>query len=114
MKNSGIKHKLVPPHNHRDNLTKRTIRTFENHFIAGLTSVDPDFPIREWDRLVNQAEITLNLLRASRANPKLSAYAYLFGQFDWNATPLVPPVTKILVHAKLLQRPTWAPHGEEG
>jgi len=37
------------------------------------------------DRLLEQAFLTLNLLRASKVNPKLSAYAYLFGNFDFNS-----------------------------
>jgi hypothetical protein len=44
----------------------RTSRTFKNHFIAGLSSADDQFPMRLWDRLIPQAEITLNLLRQSR------------------------------------------------
>ena len=54
---------LTPPHIHRINVARRTIRTFKNHFIAGLATIDPTFPIREWDRLLPQAEITLNLLQ---------------------------------------------------
>ena len=56
----------------------------------------------------------MNLLRASRINPKLSAWVYLFGEFDYMKTPLAPPGTKCLVHAKISQRGTWAPSGEEG
>ena len=82
---------FVPPHQHRANLAERAIQTFKHHFKACLASLDPDFPAREWDRLLVQSELTLNLLRAARANPKLSAWAYLFGQFDYNKTPLVPP-----------------------
>ena len=33
-----------------------------------------------WDQLLPQAEITLNLLRASRLNPKVSAWAQLHGE----------------------------------
>ena len=79
------------------------------HFKAGLATIDSNLPIREWDRLIKQAEITLNLLRSSRANPKLSAYTYLFGQFDYNKTPIVPPGTRVLVHDKSDKRSTWAP-----
>ena len=64
---------------HRRNAAERAIQTFKDHFIAGLASVDPQFPIQEWDRLLPQATITLNLLRNARVNPKLSSYAYLFG-----------------------------------
>jgi hypothetical protein len=38
------------------------IRTFKEHFVAGLSSVDPKFTLHVWYRLVPQAEITLNLL----------------------------------------------------
>ena len=102
---------LVPPHIHRRNAAERAIRTFKNHFIAGLASTDKLFPLHLWDRLVPQAEITLNLLRNSRLHPHLSAYSHLFGQFDFNQTPLAPPGTKVLIHEKPRQRPTWAPHG---
>ena len=68
-------YQLVPPHTHRRNLAERAIQTYKNHFKAGLASVNPNFPLSEWDRLLEQANITLNLLRSSRVNPKLSAYS---------------------------------------
>ena len=68
---------LVPPHTHRANVAERAIQTFKSHFTVGLASLDPAFPIAEWDRLLEQAFITLNLLLTARSNPKLSSYAYL-------------------------------------
>ena len=68
-----IKYQLTPPNIHRINAAERAIRTFKNHFIAGLATIDPEFPILEWDWLLLQAETTLNLLRTSRINLKLSA-----------------------------------------
>ena len=105
---------LVPPHSHRRNAAERAIRTFQNHFIAGLCSVDKDFPIHLWDRLLPQALLTLNLLRGSRLNPKLSAYAQLFGFFDFNRTPIAPPGIRVLAHAKPATRTTWSPHALDG
>jgi hypothetical protein len=112
MKN--ISYQLVPPHIHRTNLAERAIQTFKNHFKAGFASVDPKFPAREWDRLLPQAVLTLNLLRSSRNNPRLSAHAYLFGEFNFNATPLAPPGTKVLLHKKPDDRTSWGPHGRQG
>ena len=103
---------LVPPKTHRRNAAERAIQTFKNHLKAGLSILDPNFPVREWDRIILQAELTLNLLRASRVNPKLSAWAYLFGQFNYNTTPIVPPGTKVVVHLKPEERSTWSPNGE--
>lgn len=58
--------------------------------------MDPTFPVVEWDRLLPQAMITLNLLRSARINPNLLAHAYLFGELNCNATLLAPPGTKVL------------------
>ena len=96
----------VPPHQHRANVAEQAIGTFKDHMKACLATLDPDFPLREWDRLLLQIELTLNLLHTSKVNPKLSAYAFIFGQFDYNKTPLVPPGTKVVAHNKPSQRPS--------
>jgi hypothetical protein len=110
----NLKYQLVPPHIHRRNAAERAIRTFKNHFIAGLCSAAEDFPLRLWDKLLPQAELTLNLLRASRVDPTISAYEAINGPFDYNATPLAPPGCKIVVHEKPGQRASWDPHGVIG
>ena len=104
-------YQFVPPHSHRRNAAKRAIQTWKNHFGAGLATCDPDFPISEWDRLCDQADLTLNLLRSSHRHPKLSAYACLYGNFDFNRSPIAPPGTKVVIHETPNQRSTYAPHG---
>ena len=111
MHEQNVDYQLVPPGTHRRNAAERAIRTFKNHFIAGLSSVDPKFPLNLWDKLIPQALITLNLLRGSRLNPKLSAYAQVNGPFDFNKTPIAPPGTRVLVHEKPTLRGSWDPHG---
>jgi hypothetical protein len=61
-----------------------------------------------------QAVITLNMLRTSRINPKLSAATHIFGQYDFNRAPLAPPGTRIIAHETPERRRTWAPHGQDG
>lgn len=107
-------YQLAPPGIHRRNSAERAIRTFKNHFIAGLSSVDPKFPLNLWDRLVEQCYITLNLLRGSRMNPKLSAYAQIEGEFSFNRTPIAPPGTRVVVHEKPSNRGSWDAHGVDG
>ena len=109
-----VNFQLVPPRSHRRNLAERAIQTWKNHFKAGIASADPKFPISEWDRLIPQANITLNLLRNARTNPKLSAYVYIYGQFNFAATPLAPPGTKIVAHIDPTDRGTWELNGEVG
>ena len=104
---------LTPGGIHRRNTAERAIRTAKNHIIAGLCTVHPKFPLYLWDKLIPQAELTLNMLRGSRMNPKLSAWDQVCGVFDFNRTPLGPPGTRVLVHEKSQARGTWAPHGED-
>ena len=63
--------------------------------------MDQTFPVSEWDRLFEQAELMVNLLCNSQVNPKLSSYAYIDGVYDFNKIPLAPPGTKVTVHLKL-------------
>lgn len=114
MTDEGIDFQLVPPGVHRRNAAERAIRTFANHFIAGLCSTDENFPLHLWDQLIHQAEITLNLMRGSRINPNLSAFAQLNGTFDFNRHPMGPPGTAVLAHEKPTARTTWSPHALEG
>jgi hypothetical protein len=48
----------------------------------------------------------------SRANPKLSAYAQVFRQLDFMATPMAPPRIHVLVHEKPHKRQSWASKGK--
>ena len=67
-----------------------------------------------WCCLIPLATTTLNLLRPSQINPKLSDKALLNGAFGYNKTPLAPPSTKVLLHETPNKSGTWAPHGVDG
>ena len=97
MQDHNITFQMIPPHQHRHNAAERAIKTFKNYLLAGLATCHPDFPIREWDRIIPQCELKPNLLQNSRINSKLSAHPYFFGNFDFNKTPLLPPGINILV-----------------
>jgi hypothetical protein len=114
IKSTGATLQLAPPHMHRTNSAEKAIDIWKCHFIAGLSSVDPDFPMHLWCRLIEQATTTLNLLRPSRINHRLSAQAQLHGAFDYNRTPLAPPGSKVLIHETPTNRRTWDPHGVDG
>jgi hypothetical protein len=100
----GIDYQLASPHIHWRNNAERAIQNFKNHFIAGICSVDPNFKLKLWDKILPQATIKLNLLSKSRINPRMSAYAQLNGHFDFNRTPLAPPGTRVIAHEKVDQR----------
>ena len=94
----GVAYQLAPPNNHRTNLAERAIQTHKSHFKSGLATCDLTYQLSEWDRLIEQSNITLYLLRDSRLNPHVSAYQYLFGNFDFRSTPVAPPGIKIIAH----------------
>jgi hypothetical protein len=111
---NNVDYQLVIPNCHHRNAAERAIQTFKEHFVAGLYSVDPAFPLHLWDRLLPQAEITLNLLRNLRLHPQLSAVAHFHGLVDYNKTAFAPPGCKIIAHEKPGKRQTWAHHGQHG
>ena len=69
---------MVPSHIQRDDFFKKAIHMFKKHFKAVLSSCDTSLPLLEWDQLLGQANLTLNLLRTSQIKPQLSVHAYQF------------------------------------
>jgi hypothetical protein len=114
MRQNGVSFQLVPPRQHRRNAAERAIATLKDHFVATLATTDPSFPLHLWCRLIDQASTTLNLLRQSRINPRLSAKAQLNGAFHYNKTPFATPGTRFVVHETPDTRRTWDSHGVDG
>jgi hypothetical protein len=104
---------LVEPHNHRVNAAERAIQTFKDAFIAALATTDREFPLQLWDRLAPQVQDTLNLLRASRINPNISAYEALNGPYNWDRYPLAPPGCKAIIYEAPAVRGSWASRGTD-
>ncbi len=73
---------LVKPHNHRVNAAKRAIQTFNAHFIGALAATDTNFPLQMWDCLTLQVKSTLNMLRPSRIDTKMSAYEAVHAPYN--------------------------------
>ena len=69
-----------------------------NQFLLTLATCDLDFPIAEWDILLEQSEMTLNMVSPARFNPNISACAYLNGQLNFNAVQLAPPGNRVIIH----------------
>ena len=111
IKNNKMTFQLVPPHR---NIAEKAIQTFKDHFISILCGADKMFPLHLWDRLLRQAEHTLNMLRPSRMTPTISAYTYLWKQHDYNANPFAPLGCKVEAHLVPSIRESWAPHTASG
>ena len=111
-KNIGFQY--VPPGNHRANDAEWALKVFKNHFIAGLCSADAEFDIALWDHLLTQATITLNLMRSSAINPRISAWEQLEGPYDFDRHPLHRPGCKVVSFVGPSERGPWSPHGDVG
>ena len=105
---------LTPVAQHRTNKAERAIGTWKDHFISTLATVDPNCPLVLWEDFVEQAELTLNLMRMSPIHASLSAWEALCGKFDILATPIAPLGMKVLVHDTPDKRGTWQVHGKLG
>ena len=114
IRDNNMTYQLVPPHNHRRNMAEKAIQTFKVHFLSILCGADKDFPLHLWDRLLPQAEHTLNMLRRSKVTLTVSAFAYLWGQHDYNANPFAPLGCKVEAHVTPGTRETWAAHTTSG
>jgi hypothetical protein len=84
IENRGMTLELAPPGNHRRNLAEKMIQTGKNHITSNPIGCVESFPMREWDRLLPQMEITLNMFRPSNVVvPTISAHSYVHGVHDY-------------------------------
>jgi hypothetical protein len=112
-KKENIIIQYVPPGNHRANSAERAIRTWKNHFIAILCGLDPNFPLFVWDELIEQAELTINMLREG-IDESISAWESVNGIFSFDKHPIASLGMRVLCHDKPSERKSWAPHGQIG
>ena len=104
----------MPPHMHGINSAESAVRTFRNHFISALCTVDPLCPFYVWDHLLPKVSMTLNMLRRSWLNPGLSVYEQVDNIHKFERTPLAPLVCKVKIHDKPRKRLTYVPHLVDG
>jgi hypothetical protein len=84
IKDKGIGFQLASPNDHRLNPAEWAIQTFKNHLRAILHGCDRKFSAWLWYQIIPQLVMTLNMLRCSRINPRLSAHTHIFRVFDYN------------------------------
>jgi hypothetical protein len=79
-----------------------------------LAGVADGFPMNQWDELLPQTILTLNLLHQSNVAPNISAYAYHHGSFDYNRMPIAPMGCAVQFHIKPGRRKTFGEHSADG
>ena len=86
---------------------------FKKNLIAGLYSVNPNFPSHIWDRLLDQATTTLNIMRKSMSNTNIPVHDQIFGIFNFNCTPFISPGKIILIHENPKKKTIYILHGSD-
>ncbi|KAL7483890.1 hypothetical protein ACHAW6_009530 [Cyclotella cf. meneghiniana] len=114
IREGGCMVELTPADIHRRNAAERAIQTFKSHFIAILARVDNSFPIHQWDELLPQTILTLNLLRQSNVPPNILAYRYHPGPFDYNQMLTAPMGCAVQFHIKPVRRKMFGEHSADG
>ncbi len=114
IRENKCKVELTPADQHRWNAAEWAIQTFKGHFISVLAGFADSFPINQWDELLPQTILTLNLLQQPNVAPNISAYAYHHGSFDYNCMPIAPMGCAVQFHIKPSQQKTFGEHSEDG
>eukprot|EP00804_Cyclotella_cryptica_P028568 CCRYP_015819-RA/>CCRYP_015819-RA protein AED:0.41 eAED:0.38 QI:0/0/0/1/0/0/4/0/399 len=89
---------------------RKSNTNMEEHWLSGMGTLDPNCPIQLWCQFIEQGQDTINLLCISQFNPKLSTYAVLEEQFNFDKTPLAPVGTRALILLDPRARKTWQNH----
>ena len=107
-------YELVPKGQHRRNIAEKAIQTWKAHAIGVYSGMSEKCPLAIWDLLLPQIDMQVNLLRQANVAPKVSAWAYMHGQHDFNRHPLAP--LGIATHAYIPpgKRKTWAVKSAKG
>jgi hypothetical protein len=112
---SKMTYKLVPPEEHQQNMAKKSIQSFKDHFVGVLSGCAKTMPMHLWCQLLPQVERQLFLLRQSQVNPGMSAYAHVYqGQHNYSKHLFVPIGMESLVHVKPNKQRTYAQHCKKG
>ena len=94
--------------------SRESYRQLQEPLCRWFIHLGPRVPLHLWCRLMPFASTTLNLLRSSMMNPRLSIEECLHGVFDCNKTSIVPPGCKVVVHDATTNRGAWSTHGSDG
>ena len=82
-----MKYQLVPPHDHRRNVTEKAVQSFKYYFVAVLCGTDDNFLLQLWCQILRHAEHQLNMLRKSRVDPSISVFEHMYGKHSFDAHP---------------------------
>ena len=78
--------------------------------VGELSGCSPTMPMHLWCQILPQIKRQLLLLRQSKANPNILAYAHMYGYHDYNCHPFVSIGMEALVHNRPHKHRSFAQH----
>ena len=57
-----MKYQLAAPYDHCLNPAEKAIQSFKNHLISNLHGTNQEFPMYQWDQIIEQCKMTSNML----------------------------------------------------
>ena len=92
---------------------EKAVQTYKCAFKSTLASLPTNFPLALWCRLLPQIDLSVNIVRPNRLNPKLSAWAAMEGDFHFDKTPIAPPGSEMVIHEKPSRRSTFGSNAKK-
>ena len=86
---------------------KKAVQTYKACFKSMTASLPTKFLIEYWCRLCEQVDLSVDIVRVCRQNPRLSAWAVCEGDFHFDSTPIAPPGAEMLMYNKPSNRRIW-------
>ena len=109
-----MQYELVPKGQHRRNIAEKAIQTWKSHAVGVFSGMSDKCPLTIWDLLLPQIDMQVNLLRQANTAPKVSAWAYMHGQHDFNRHPLAPLGIEAHIYIPPDKRRTWGVKSHKG
>ena len=91
---------------------ERAVETYKACFKSVIYTLPKEFPMGLWCRLLLQIELGVNIVKACRMNPLLSAWAVMNGEYHFHAMPMAPPGPKMMINQAPGNRRTYGPNAE--
>jgi len=99
--NANVQYSAPDRHCHP---AERAVQTYKSCLKSVVASLPKDFPLGYWCRLLLGVDLSVNIVRPCRQNPRLSAWAAMEGEYHFDSTPIAPPGTKMLMHVNPANR----------
>jgi hypothetical protein len=79
---------------------EKAVQTYTSCFKSITASLPLSFSISYWCRLLEQCDLSVNIVRPHRHNPKLSSWSVMEGEFHFDSIPIAPPGSQMLMQVK--------------